>query len=59
MASWVPPATMMAIHGMMRHGLGVEDIAVKLDIKAQYIRQEAARLRGVGMLDSLYRGWRE
>jgi len=55
----LPPDTMMGIHCMMGAGLGYEDIAVKLGIDAKYIRREAARLRGVGMLHALYHRWRE
>ena len=55
----LPLATTMVAQGLMRHGLGYDDIAVRMGIDAKYIRAEAARLRGVGMLDVLYRVWRE
>lgn len=42
------------VHAMLRDGFGAEDIAVKMNMPAQTIRNEVEILRGEGRLECLY-----
>jgi len=52
------PKTLKFVHALMRSGLGYDDIAARIKINPAYVRQEAARLKSLGKLDDMYRGWR-
>jgi len=55
------PWAAAVIHDL-RAGYGIEDIALRLDCRAEAVREKVAELRRFGLLSQLYaqarRGWR-
>ena len=46
----------------LRAGFGIEDIALRLDCRAEAVREKVAKLRRLGLMPELYaqarKGWR-